>query len=177
MYTLLYLKWITNKDLLYSTRNTVQQHTEPCSMLCASLDGRGVWGRMDICMCMAEFLETTTTLLIGSTLCCAYSVVSNSLRFHRLQPARLVCLSGFSRQEYWSGLPYPPPGDLPNPGIKPRCPALQVDSLPSEAPGKPRNTGVGSLSLLPDPGIKLGFPVLQADSLAAELQGKPLAIP
>ena len=43
----------------------------------------------------------------------------------------------FSRQEYWSGLPFPSPGDLPNPGIKPRSPALQADSLPSEPPGKP----------------------------------------
>ena len=42
---------------------------------------------------------------------------------------------GFSRQEYWSGLPCCPPGDLPNPGIKPRSPAFQVDSLPSEPPG------------------------------------------
>ena len=53
----------------------------------------------------------------------------------------------FSRQEYWSGLPCLPPGDFPNPGIEPRSPALQVDSLPSEPPGKPQNTGVGSLSL------------------------------
>ena len=45
---------------------------------------------------------------------------------------------GFSRQEYWSGLPFPSPGDLPNPGIEPRSPALQVDSLPSELPGKPK---------------------------------------
>ena len=37
---------------------------------------------------------------------------------------------GFSRQEYWSGLPFPPPGGLPNPGIEPRSPALQADSLP-----------------------------------------------
>ena len=44
---------------------------------------------------------------------------------------------GFSRQEYWSGLPFPPPGDLPDTGIKPRSPALQADSLPSELPGKP----------------------------------------
>ena len=42
----------------------------------------------------------------------------------------------FPRQEYWSGLPFPSPGDLPNPGIKPRSPALQADSLPSEPPGK-----------------------------------------
>ena len=54
----------------------------------------------------------------------------------------------FSRQEYWSGLPCPPPGELPNPGIKPRSPTLQTDFLPSEPPGKPKNTGVGSLSLL-----------------------------
>jgi len=40
----------------------------------------------------------------------------------------------FSREEYWSGLPCPSPGDLPNPGIEPRSPALQADSLPSELP-------------------------------------------
>ena len=45
-------------------------------------------------------------------------------------------------------VPCPPLGDLPNPGIKPRSPALQEDSLPSEPPGKPKNTGMGSLSLL-----------------------------
>ena len=45
---------------------------------------------------------------------------------------------GFSRQEYWSGLPFPPPGDLPNPGIKPASPvspSLQADSLPTEPSG------------------------------------------
>ena len=44
---------------------------------------------------------------------------------------------GFSRQEYWSGLPFPSPGDLPDPGIEPRSPTLQADSLLSEPPGKP----------------------------------------
>ena len=43
---------------------------------------------------------------------------------------------GISRQEYWRGLPFPSPGDLPDPGIYPRSPALQADSLPSEPPGK-----------------------------------------
>ena len=43
----------------------------------------------------------------------------------------------FSRQEYWSGLPFPSPGDLPDPAIKPGSPALQADALPSEPPGKP----------------------------------------
>jgi len=42
---------------------------------------------------------------------------------------------GFSRQEYWSGLPFPSLGDLPNPGIEPESPALQADSLPAELPG------------------------------------------
>ena len=55
---------------------------------------------------------------------------------HGLQPTRLLCPWGFSRQEYWSGLPYPSSGDLPNPGIKPGSPALQADSLPSEPLGK-----------------------------------------
>ena len=44
---------------------------------------------------------------------------------------------GFPRQEYWNGLPFPPPGDLTNSGIKPVSPALQADSLPIEPPGKP----------------------------------------
>ena len=62
---------------------------------------------------------------------------------------------------------------------QPRSPALQVDSLPSEPPGKPKNTGVGNLALLPpgdlpDPGIKLGSPALQVDSLPSEPPGKPL---
>ena len=44
---------------------------------------------------------------------------------------------GFSKQEYWSGLPFPSPGDRPDPGIKPRSPALEADALTSEPPGKP----------------------------------------
>ena len=44
---------------------------------------------------------------------------------------------GFPRQVYWSGVPLPSPGDLPNPGIEPGSPALQADALPSEPPGKP----------------------------------------
>ena len=59
----------------------------------------------------------------------------------------------FSRQEYWSGLPFPPPGDLPDPGVEPSSPALQADSIPSEPPGKPlvylyARTGSQRLTLL-----------------------------
>ena len=50
---------------------------------------------------------------------------------------------GFSRLEYWSGLPCPPPGDLPNPGIEARSPTLQVDSILSKPPGKSVGTQDG----------------------------------
>jgi len=51
-------------------------------------------------------------------------------------PTRLLCPWGFSSQEYWSGLPRPPPGELSNTGIKPGSLALQADSLPAELPEK-----------------------------------------
>ena len=54
---------------------------------------------------------------------------------------------GFSRQQYWSGLPFPSPGDLPNPGIEPRSPAFQADALTSEPPGKPK-IGLGEHKML-----------------------------
>ena len=54
----------------------------------------------------------------------------------------------FSRPEYHSGQLFPSPGDLPNPGIETRSPALQMDSLPAKPQGKPKNTGVGALYLL-----------------------------
>ena len=88
----------------------------------------------------------------------------------------------FSRSEYWSGYPFPSPGDLLNPGIEPRSPALQADSLPADSlpffsQGKPKNAGVGSLSLLQ--GI---FPTQESNQgslhlrffLPTELRGKPL---
>ena len=77
------------------------------------------------------------------------SFVSDSLQPHGLYVAHQAPLSTtLSRQEYWSLLPYPPPGDLPNPGMEPRSPALEPDSLLFEPPGKPMNTGMGSPPLL-----------------------------
>ena len=58
------------------------------------------------------------------------SVMSDSLRPHGLS-------TEFSRREYWNGLPFPFPGDLPDSRVEPGSPALQADSLPSELPGKP----------------------------------------
>ena len=95
-------------------------------------------------LCLFSVPLLGASCLLFSLLCivllCAVlcrSVTFNSLRPHELQPTRLLCLWDFSRQEHWSGLPCPPPGDLPNPGTEPRSPALQVDSLTSEPPGKP----------------------------------------
>ena len=88
----------------------------------------------------------------GHFLCSFYPLILvpdlrklEKLRFSHVQlfatlwtVARQAPLSvGFSRQEYWTGLPFPSPGDLPNPEIEPGSPALQADSLPSEPPGKP----------------------------------------
>ena len=71
-------------------------------------------------------------------------------------------------------MPCPPPGNLPNPGVEPRSPAFQADSLLSELPGKPKiMEPIPYPGDLPDPGVKPGSPALQADSLPAELPGKP----
>ena len=67
-----------------------------------------------------------------------------------MEPARPLCAWRFSRKENWNALPCPPTEDLSHQVIKPTPPALQVDSLPSEPPRKPENTGVSSLSLFQD---------------------------
>ena len=66
----------------------------------------------------------------------------------------------FSRQEYWSGLPFPSPGNLPNPGIEPRSLALQADALPSEPPGRSINSFqkdfvLDDLSMIESPNLEL----------------------
>ena len=83
-------------------------------------------------------------------LCCAVLITQSCLTLqpHGLQPSRLLCPWGFSKQEYLSGLSDPLPGYLPNPGIQPRSPTLQADSFPSEPSGSLKNTRVESLSLL-----------------------------
>ena len=55
---------------------------------------------------------------------------------------------GFSRQEYWSGLPFPSPGDLTDPGIEPRSPEFQADALTSEPPGKPQYNTYSNAQIL-----------------------------
>ena len=72
--------------------------------------------------------------------CCLVSKSCSILRQPRgLQPAKLLCPWGLSKQDYWSGLPFPSPGDLPDPVIKLGSPAWQADALPSQLPGKPKS--------------------------------------
>ena len=102
----------------------------------------------------------------------SHSVMSDSLQVHGLQPSRLFCLCmEFSRQGYWHVLPFPSPGDLPNSGIKPRCPALQADSFPSEPPGKPltRDQRIKS-----DPGSNLGHLLWEHGFQPLDHQGSAL---
>ena len=114
--------------------------------------------------------------LNGQHVCSVASVVFDSLQPHGLQPIRPPSSVGFSKQEYWSGLPCPPPGALPDPEIEHGSPAMQTDSLPlshrvspkhrinkeftreshSLQPARPlcswnspgKNTGISSYSLL-----------------------------
>ena len=72
------------------------------------------------------------------SVCVSHSVMSNSC-----DPMAPVSME-FCRQEYWSGLPFPSPGDLPDTRIEPGSPALQADALPAESPGKPPKEGGGS---------------------------------
>ena len=80
----------------------------------------------------------TTVIPAAVDYMCAYLLSHVRLFVTAWTVARQGPLSmGFSKQENWSGLPYPPSGDLPNPGIETRSPELQVDSFPSEALAKP----------------------------------------
>ena len=103
-YTLLYLKWITNKNLLYSTQNSAQ-----CYVL-AWMGLRGVWGRTDIGTWTAESLysspETITTLFIDYEVTQSCPTLCDPMDYTAHQAPLSM---EFSRQEYWSGLPFPSP--------------------------------------------------------------------
>ena len=102
-----------------------------------------------IFQCGAEFLYLLVVLvsLYGGKLRMCVSVLCHVRFFAALWTVTRQALltMKFSRHEYWSGLPFPSPVDLPNPGIELSSPELQVDSLPAEPQGKP---GVGFHSLL-----------------------------
>ena len=94
--------------------------------------------RFKICsialLIQSGFISQCWVLLV----CVSHSVVSDSLRLHGLYVAHQAPLSmGFSKQEYWSGLPFPSPGDLPDPGIKLGSLTLEADSLSLSHQGSP----------------------------------------
>ena len=86
---------------------------------------------------ISEFLETYFMAQ------CSFSFLNSLTRAQSLSRIRLFVTPWttqsveFSRPEYWSGQPFPSAGDLPNPGMQPRSPSLQADSLPAESQGKP----------------------------------------
>ena len=88
------------------------------------------------CSQVLYHLSHQGSLYWSCCVCVSCSVMSDSATPRTVTQEAPVSME-FSRQEYWCGLPFPSPGDLPNPGIKPQSPALQADSLPSEPPGKP----------------------------------------
>ena len=116
------------------------KHMELCSMLCGNLNGRGVWGKIDTCIYVWLSLFSVRLKLSQHCLLTGYAcVLSCVLLFATLWtvtcPAPLSM--GFSRQEYWSGLPFPPPGDLPDPGFEPASPTFAGRYFTAEPLGKP----------------------------------------
>ena len=117
-----------------------------------------------------------------------YSGLENSSDCHSVTvtPVKVTqsCLQPHGLYNPWNstgqntevGKPFPSPGDLPNPGIKPRSPALQVDSSLAEPPGEPKNTGVGSLSLLQGifPTQESNWGLLQHRQILYQLSYPPL---
>ena len=83
-----------------------------------------------ICVCVCIYVYIYICIYIVKLLSHVCLLVTPWTVAHQAPPSM-----EFSRQEYWSGLPFPSPGDLPDPGVKPGSPALQADALPSEPPG------------------------------------------
>ena len=115
---------------------------QSCLILCDPMDCRGTSFHVHY-----QLLELVQTHVhqVGDAIQPSHTLSTpsppdfNLSHHHPWTVAHQASLSmGFSRQEYWSGLPFPSPGNLPNPGIKPRSPTLQADALTSEPPGKPR---------------------------------------
>ena len=150
--TPLYIKQINIKDLLYSTVNHIQhlviiyngKKSEKIYVYKYIYHFAVYLKLMQYCKpIIVSFFES---LLL---LCYAQSLSHVQLFATPQTVTHQALLSvGILQARILERLPCPSPGDLPNPGFEPRSPTLQADSLPSEPPGKPKNTGAGSLSLL-----------------------------
>ena len=112
-------------DLPYPASNLGLLHCRQIIYsLCLNVRYTMCWFTYNICCKMIIAMKVKVKLLSRLTLCNLWDCTCKA-------PPSM----GFSRQDYWSGLPFPSPGDLPSPGIKPRSPALQPDSLLSEPQG------------------------------------------
>ena len=94
--------------------------------------------------------EDVVNIYNGLFGCCCFSVMSNSFVSPRTVKFQAPLFMGFPRQEYWSGLPFPSSGDLPDPGIKPAYPALAGRLFTTGPPGKPQNSVQFSCSVVSD---------------------------
>ena len=97
---------------------------------------------------LTSFIFIWVQMFYNFVLVSAIQQSESAMKVKAAKSCSTLCYPIDCRPEHWSGQLFPSPGNLPNSGIKPRSPALQVDSLPAEPTGKPRNTGAGSLSLL-----------------------------
>ena len=125
MYTILYIKYKTDKDLQYSTRNYTQYFA-------ISSKGKESEKNRGVCVCVR----------VRVRVCVCVQLLSH-VRFF-INPWTAVHQAplsmGFPRQEYWIRLPFPSPGHFPHPGLEPSPPALADRFFTVEPPGKPRDT-------------------------------------
>ena len=124
-------------------RTWLNNRTELCTHSQPELHIQCEWRMYAFCVKWLRFLSKTVSPAYSSLPWLMHACMLNC--FSRVQlfatPGPAACQDhlsmGFSRQEYWSGFPFPSPGNLPNPWIEPAFPALQADSLLSKPPGKP----------------------------------------
>ena len=151
IYTLACAEWIASGKLLHNTGSSLTVLQWPRGV---GLDGvGGSFKRKGIQVHIGLIHAAVQQKLTQHCKAIIPQFVKNNLKIVKVKVKSLSCVwlfvtpwtvtyqalqsMGFSRQEYWSGLPFPSPGDLPNPGIEPRSPALQTGALPSEPLGKP----------------------------------------
>ena len=131
MYTLLYLKWKTKEDLLYSIWNSAQCYVAVW-MGGGGLEENGLHIHVWLSPFSVQLkLSQHCSSAIVKSLSCVRLFATLWTVAYQAPPSM-----GFSRQEYWSGLPFPSPGDLPDPGIEPGSPAFRADAITSEPPDR-----------------------------------------
>ena len=111
----------------------------------------GISGVEKMILSDSQMIWISNTGPIATTCACVHAKSLSRVRLCatlRTVAWQAPLFTGFISQEYWSGLPCPPSGDLLNSETEPKSPSLQAVSFPTESQGKPKNTGVSSLSLL-----------------------------